>query len=198
MNLLAQSIDTTMSGSQLLMLAMAIAGLTILMISTRKKMVQRSRESAARPKVRDQARQMQKESHLRRDLDQVMLELDQLSRHIHARIDTKFAKLEAVIRDADERIERLSRLTDTASGQGGGEDVRGGGKGQLDITLEQQDPGTPSSATPESAATSERRMDHEAIYRMGDAGMSAHEIAARTGKQTGEIELILSLRSARA
>lgn len=51
------------------------------------------------------------EERIRRDLDALMVELQELSRRTNAEIDTRFAKIEVVIRDADQRIATLNRLT---------------------------------------------------------------------------------------
>src|SRR5207253_1782875 len=54
---------------------------------------------------------------LRRDLDALMVELQELSRRISAEIDTRFAKLEAAMKDADRRIAVLNRLARDAGGE---------------------------------------------------------------------------------
>ena len=120
-----------------------------------------------------------------------MLELDQLARQIHGRLDTKLAQLETVIRDADDRIDRLSRLTKAAeSGHA------------LDITLESEEPHEHPLEQEEprehANETSENKDDrHATVYRLADGGLAPVDIAQETGQTAGEIELILALRKAK-
>ncbi len=103
---------------------------------------------------------------LRRDLDELMVELQELSRKIGAEIDTRFAKLEAAIRDADRRIAVLNRLA----------------RGQEATPL--------SDPTPASDGDTRHQVD----YELADAGLTPVEIARDLGKTPGEVELILNLR----
>ncbi len=102
---------------------------------------------------------------LRRDLESLMVELQELSRKIGAEIDTRFAKLEAAMRDADRRIASLNRLA-RKTGQ---------------TPPPPEDPG-------------EADLRHQIVYELADAGMKAIEIAKELGKTPGEVELILNLR----
>lgn len=103
---------------------------------------------------------------LRRDMDDLMVELQELSRKISAEIDTRYAKLEAALRDADRRIAVLNRLA------------------------RQADPGSPVSAATGSDADSR----HTVVYELADAGFTPVEIARDLGRTPGEVELILNLR----
>jgi hypothetical protein len=94
-----------------------------------------------------------------------MVELQELSRRIGAEIDTRFAKLEAAMRDADRRIAVLNRLSGMAGDVG--KDVAERNRG-------------------------DRR--HAVIYELADAGFSSVDIARDLGKTPGEVELILNLR----
>lgn len=165
--------------SQIVMLAFAVAALTLVMISTQRRL-RRSR-LAPRTSARERYTQLEERSVPTRDLERVMLELDELSRQIHGRLDTKLARLEAIIRDADQRIERLSRLTRA---------VEGGPA--IEITLDREEPHDPPSTEPE---VDDSR--HAAVYRLADSGLSGLEIAREVGRTRGEVELILALRKTR-
>jgi len=175
--------DGNLSGmnlSQLIMLVLAVIGLTIVMRSTLRRVTRTSAEPqrTARALYAD----LDKEGKLRRNVEQVMIELDQLARQVHGRLDTRFAKLETVIRDADDRIDRLSRLIRLAEGAPA-----------VDLAVEGDpflEPSEPSAAGPAGR--------YDAVYRLADGGLSAIEIAQEVGTTTGEIELILSLRKTRA
>ena len=102
---------------------------------------------------------------LRRDLDDLMVELQDLSRKISAEIDTRFAKLEAAMRDADRRIAVLNRL------------ARG-----------QQECGARTAESPGAAPAAglEPGNRHQVVYELADAGFNPVEIArdldARRGR----------------
>ena len=153
------------SGTQLAMLGLAVIALTVVVRSTLRRVT----------RVRSQPRPSARARY------SVMIELDQLARQIHGRIDTRFAKLEAVIRDADERIDRLSRLVRETDGSPA-----------CDVTLDRQDPHAPPE--PDPGVSDER---YAAVYRLADGGLSATEIASEVGKTAGEVELILALRKVR-
>ena len=174
----------------MLLLALAILGLALLMRKTGRRIANARREP--RPSVRKRFAELERQQETRRDVEAVMLELDQLARQIHGRLDTKLAQLETVIRDADERIDRLSRLTgDAHAGHA------------VDVTLEPEEPhGLPLEQNePHGHAdgTSENKEEqHSAVYRLADGGVAPVDIAQETGQTAGEIELILALRRAKA
>ncbi len=175
------SSDQGFSSIKLLLLGAGIIGISIIMRSTAKR-VRESREPGS--PARQRYAKMTQEITAKRDLEAIMVELDELARQIHGRIDTKFAKLESIIRDADERIERLSKLADTPRQPSA-----------LDITVGDNEPDGPSKpAQPRPASSDQPPHMHEEIYRLADAGVSAVDIAAKVSRMTGEIELILSLR----
>jgi len=166
---------------QLGMLGAGIIGLTIVMRSTAKR-IRTSREPSS--PARKRYAKMSQELQAKRDLESVMVELDELARQIHGRIDTKFAKLELVIRDADARIAQLSRLT-SASRQ----------SSSLDVTVADNAPTYASKPTPKKPSPPGATPHmHAEVYRLADAGICPVDIAAKVGRMTGEVELILSLR----
>ncbi len=165
-----------MSSTQIVLLALVVAVMTMVMLSTRRRIIQ-SRGSS-RPDVRQRYAELQQKSRGARDLETVMAEFDQLARQVHGRLDTRFAKLEMVIRDADERIDKLSRLIRAADGSP-----------TLDLTL-----GEEASGESLSDNTKPDQERHAPIFRLSDSGLSAAQIAREVGRTTGEIELILALQ----
>ncbi len=171
---------TGITPTQIILFIMAIVALTMLMLATRRRIV----DSGRRPggdSVRERYRGLQKEAEAKHDVEQVMLELEKLSRQIHGRIDTKLARLETLIRDADQRIERLSRLAGAPSGES-----------RLEITLDREEP----QPIPKTGEVGEDW--HAAVYRAADGGMTAVQIAQKVGRTTGEVELLLALRKTRS
>ncbi len=168
------------SSTQIAMLGLAVAGLTIVMLSTRRRVRESKRLSP--PPARQRYARLEAQSRAGRDLDHVMLELDQLARQVHGRIDTQLAKLEAVMREADQRIEKLSRLARMANGESAAAGARF-----------QSRPPTAGEGMPPTASDVEDSR-HAPIYQLADSGMPPIEIARKVGMTTGEINLILALR----
>jgi len=115
-------------------------------------------------------------------------DLVQLSRRALAQIEARSALLEALIADADERIEELRRLEDGRA-QGGG---RGGS------------PGAPGGQAPTgSGAGGNGRQAGpggvedpvmRGVYELADRGLAPVEIARELDQHLGAVELILALR----
>jgi hypothetical protein len=147
-------------------LAVAIVALILLMSPLRRRRQQQQQlRMSARPAPGPSA---DRHPELRRDVDTLLVELEELSRRISADIDMRFAKLESAIHDADRRIAALSRLARQS---------------------EQPDRG-PVPETARSAADQR----HAAVYELADSGLASVEIARELGKTPGEVELILNLR----
>lgn len=148
-------------------LALAVIIVTYLMMSARRRHQRRDvdqDEDVPLHREPPRARTGEQES-LRRDLESLLVELQELSRQISAQIDVKFAKLETVIKDADRRIATLTRLTKEGDGKA-----------------------SPSDEKPAHGA------GHDVVYELADAGQNPVEIARKLGKTPGEVELILNLR----
>lgn len=167
--------------TQILALLAAIGGLTIVMLSTRRRVGNAQR--TAGPAVRDQFVRMTNTTRAARDVEDVMAELDSLSRQIHGRIDTKLARLEKLIRDADRRITVLQGLHDAETQKR---------VPSVEVTLEQAEPG--ENAT-HNRTTHDRHA--EVAFRLADDGLPIVDIAQRLGRTPGEIELMLALRRTR-
>ena len=123
----------------------------------------RSRQGGTtREEAQRQIPSLREQMDVRANLEKLLLDLQELSRQINGHIDTRFCKLEVLLKDADEKIRRLESLTSGAATARGAE--------QETDPLKQM------------------------IYKLSDAGKSSVEIAREINKNTGEVELILSLR----
>lgn len=179
-------------GSQIALMAIVVAGLSIYMIATRNRV----RKSMNQPRgaSRERYEELSRRTQLTRDLEEVMNDLDELARQVNGKLDVRFAKLEAVIRDADERIDQLNRLLRRASG-----------RDTIDVTVSEDatagDPApgggdvVPPSGTPDRAVGKDAQ--HAEVYNLADRGLNAVDIAEQTKRTAGEVELILALRRAR-
>ncbi len=159
----------------LALIAAVIAAICLLLISIRRRASMRTKPPSER--ARELTDRLRDDHHMKRDMESLLVEIQEMARGINAQFDTKFAKLDALLRDADERIAKLEQLTAQA------------GRPAIDVTVD--DNGT-RRETP--AAEPSPDDNHNEIYSLADAGKTAVEIAKETGHNTGEIELILALR----
>jgi DNA-binding NarL/FixJ family response regulator len=114
-----------------------------------------------------------------RQMSNLLIELTEMARTVSASLDTRSAKLEALLDEADKRIETLRAMNASSA------------------------PIAPSNPAPlasrDEIANVEiplPRLDerHTEIYALADRGRTVPEIAAALGRPSGEIELILALR----
>ncbi len=104
-----------------------------------------------------------------RQMQNVLIEMSEMARQITAQLDTRAAKLEMLIKEADQKIAALnSGNTSPASPNGQSAEIA--------------DPASPVDPR------------HARIYALADAGQSASQIAQELNQPSGEIELILALR----
>jgi len=163
----------------LIIVAVVVAVTTLVLISTRRRL--RDRQPSLRDYTRQQRARLRDQQNLKQDMEELTVQLQQVARQINSQIDTRFAKLEACIADADQRIERLERLL-----------RRAGGHDAVDVTVSDQ----PTPLSDQAGDRDTIRIDpmHQEIYRLADQGKSPPEIARELGRTTGEVELILNLR----
>ncbi len=172
--ILAKSSPSFSNGQ--MVLCLLIVGITaMLLISTRRRV--RQARSSPQAYTREQRSRLREEESVVQDMQELMVQLEDVSRGIQAQLDTKFAKLDSVIADADDRLDRLERMI-----------RRCDGKPALEVTVDDQTPPAPPVVPRDDP-------DRRLIFELADAGRSAVEIAQQTGQSTGEIELILALRN---
>lgn len=159
----------------LLMAAGVILLVVVLMGHLRKNIQRRSQTAHLEPKERIQAvrEEAQTSSSF---LEKRTAHAEEVVRELTAMLDNRSEKLEILIQHADERIERLERLTAEAEGR---------------MTPRHTAPSQPASET--SYANDSLKQQ---IYDLADQGQKAMEIAQRLGQHTGKVELILALRRA--
>jgi hypothetical protein len=120
----------------------------------------------------------------REAVERMLVDLEEVARSISAMLDTRMRALERLICDADDRLERLraAGLPPPGADQSGGTPA--------------ERPGAEAGARgPAGPTAAEATLAHHAsIYRLADQGLSIQDISEQTGYQSGEIELVLSLR----
>lgn len=120
-------------------------------------------------------------------------EVGQIVRDLAARLETRAARLEALLDQADERIEKLeARL---AAGAVSGS-VAASEQPAMGVRASQSEAADPWSDDHETSAMPRGSDDplHQEVYELADGGQSPLDIARRLDQQVGTIELILALR----
>jgi uncharacterized protein YifE (UPF0438 family) len=160
------------SSSQITLLIVVLGVTAVMLITARRRM--RDARNSPRAYAREQINRLKEQRRVQSEVGDVMVELEQLSRQISAQIETRFVKLEAVLRAADERIDTLERLIRQSEG-----------KPTIDVIANNR---------PDAPAPDSRERTRQRIYQLDDAGYSPVEIAPQVGHTAGEVELILALR----
>jgi hypothetical protein len=132
-----------------------------------------------------------------RDINHLMVEMLDTARQMTAQLDTRAAKLELLIRQADERLAALKSTA--ANGSGAPNPVNDPRPADEPRSTESHRdtpsaiPAPPVATAPDPAETPPDPR-HAEIYALADQGRSPYEIARSLDRPNGEVELILALR----
>lgn len=125
----------------------------------------------------------------RRSIEDTVVEAEELTRRLVAHLDTKSARLEELIRQADDRIARL-----TASAA---PDASRDHDAAARPAAEPRPNARRSAPQPASRTQRQSRLADPVsvdVYRLADEGLPPIEIAQRLSEGVGKVELILALR----
>lgn len=111
-----------------------------------------------------------------KQMQNVLVELSEMARQITGQLDTRAAKLEALIRDADQRIAAMKTTQAPPT------------------TMTNPPPATVGGFPGESTEQPMIDARHALVYALADQGRSCKDIAQELNRPSGEIELILALR----
>ncbi|MBZ0172979.1 MAG: hypothetical protein K8E66_11400, partial [Phycisphaerales bacterium] len=134
----------------------------------------RRRHATETPTPREQIAALRTQAENRSRIETFRIEAHDFTRQMAALLDTKAARLEQLIADADDR---LCRLAEAEHGS------------------PPQPTRPPKNRTPSIEPTAAVDPGHVRIYQLADSGMDSIEIARQTGQPTGQVELILALRA---
>jgi hypothetical protein len=111
-----------------------------------------------------------------RQMQNVLVEMSQMARQITAQLDSRAAKLDALIREADEKIAVL--------------------RSQSSAPSPIAPLPSPGITAMKAESTEQPMIDarHALVYALADQGRSCKDIAQELSRPSGEIELILALR----
>lgn len=172
-----QNVSITGNMPALLLMGGAILAVWYLTARPKKKKDPLAADAPARTSLAQQKA-------LERDMQHVIVELSDLTRQMSAQLETRAAKLELLIRDADERILQLREATAAAPALAAAP--------TLTIVESKPEPAAEPVKMRLVQPDSEERWND--VYHHVDAGKSIAEICRTLGRPRGEIELILALR----
>jgi hypothetical protein len=190
-------------------IAIGTAAATILYVAIIRPMLKKRDPMTKAPASSSLAQQRSVE----REMSNLLVELSEMTRQLSAQLDTRSAKLEELMRQADQKIAELRALGILPANPdalpappiGSPEALAAGASSSpaehplAGLGLIPADAaGVPARAIAAPATFADRsQVDprHAQIYAFIDQGLSPQEIAQRLGQLTGEVELILKLRS---
>jgi hypothetical protein len=174
------------SSTQLVIIAVIIVVTVLMLGNVRRKL--RQRGPSPSEYAREQISRLKEHHEIKGDMEQLLVELHEAARRLNAQMDTKAARLEALIRDADERIAGLEAASaPDATTRAPAAQVGHPPAEHLDVAVD-------DSTSP---AAGEERLDplRHRIFTLAEKGKTPVEIAQDTGVQPGEVELILALHA---
>lgn len=121
-------------------------------------------------------------------VDAWQAELHEFAREVCGRLDSKIALLQQLLLDADQAAERLEKAM-AAQAAAGADNVA-----RAEARVNPQVEGATGREILAEKSLNNARFAR--IYALADRGLSASAIASELSAQIGEVELILSLRSA--
>lgn len=181
-------------------IALGVATLAVIYVLARSKM-RRKREPLADPLPK---LTLSRQRSLERDMQILIVELSNMARQITGQLDTRAAKLELLIQEANQKIAALQRangahpsaltpfemddepITIPKSAHAIPKPV------EPPPVIDEVPPLSPP-APPEPVDPVKQR--HLAVYDLADKGFTPQQIACELNRPAGEIELILALRS---
>ena len=90
----------------------ALGALCLAMLSVGVLRYTRDRRAGARDLTREQRARLRDQQQVRQAMEELLAQLEEVTRRIDTDVDTRFAKLEGLLRAADERIRVLQKSND--------------------------------------------------------------------------------------
>jgi hypothetical protein len=131
-----------------------------------------------------------------REMSSLLLEYEEMLRRMTAQLETRAAKLEALIGQADERLARLdsvrhNQLASAPHRAPPAKTAAAAGLPESDASQAPDEPASDDSGILENSP-------HGPVYELADQGRTPRQIAQQLNRPYGEIELILALRPAKS
>ena len=175
-------LDSSPSNPYSSWVAIGIGALAIVYVVFIKPAMGRKKDPLSRPPPEPS---LARQRAVERDVSTLLVELSEMTRQMTAQIDTRAAKLEALIHEADEKIAMLRSLGQDAPS-------RWGPQGVLIEAKALESDAVPMRPAEDSVSSVDPR--YAEVYDLADEGQTPQDIARQTGRPRGEVELILALR----
>jgi hypothetical protein len=156
---------------------MAVLGIATIFYAVFRPMLRRKRDALDRPANFRPSQQRAVEN----EMQNLLVELSKMAQQVSAQLDTRAAKLEMLIDDADQKIAELQALASRPAA----------------VPTPAPLPAPPApDPEPPAAPTNGDVLDarYARIYALADGGQNARQIATELDRPHGEVELILALR----
>jgi hypothetical protein len=184
---------------------MITAAVVVSLWTLRRATSRRQRE----PRAREKLDEIKQNVHTQQAMSGLLLDLEEFSRRTNAQLDTKCAKLEQLIRDADTRIARLEGLRPGhhADGRANTGPAPTATRPRTDTPKDstsrlRREPSARAEPNPTEAprpkpvgvGPTPPGSPNQQVYELADEGRSAMHIAEQLKLPLGEVEFILRLR----
>jgi hypothetical protein len=177
-------------------IAMLLGGFVLVYLAVLRPMMRRKKDPLSREQPLNMSRgALARQRDIERDMQNLLVEYERMIRNMTAGVDTRAAKLEALMREADQKIATLR-------GAIGKSDASPAQQSDLSdrppMRLVESVPDEPASQESAAHAAADGEDSRYAeIYSLIDQGLSPKEVARRLGTTDGEILLIQSIRAGR-
>ncbi len=189
----------TLSDQPPYVFALLVLGILLVTASMLIGLRNRKKAAASQPSARDTLERAKQREGLKRDLEALAVEIEELARRVGTQLDNKAARLEKLMDDAESTLARLDHArtnllsppTHAPPSEPGRVDPEPG-----ETKVDPTDPsrvGSPDTRSGAGENDTSDRLPADA-YRLADQGLSPDQIAKSTGEPIGKIELILALR----
>jgi hypothetical protein len=167
-------------------LLLGILILTVFMLISTRRKIQRSRQQSGLT-VKERVSRETQDRNVYSQIGELMAELADLSRQINGQLDTRMAKIDFLLREADQKIEKLQQLTGAKTQMVDKSSVENVSFHDLQRKNGEQ-PSQPVVEYKENPDPIVRE-----VLNLKERGMSSVAIAQQLDRPVGEIELILSI-----
>lgn len=125
------------------------------------------------------SRSLSQQRAVERQMENLLVELSEMTRQMSAQLDTRATKLEMLLNEADAKIALLRQLKQNLESSG---------------TFSRKTDGSENTSPVRSIEPDEMDPIHAQVYTLADEGKTVSQIASTLARPSGEIELILALR----
>lgn len=163
-------------------LTLAVGALCLVMVTIALLRWSQQRAATTRDLTREERARLREQRELQQGLEDLLTQLEEVNQRINAQLDSRFKRLEALIREADQRIGPAAQVGEARpkAAVHAGPTVASTSAGPA--------PATGGSGAPPLAQQRQR------ICELADSGTPPLAIADMLRIPVGEVELILNLR----